>query len=134
MELNKLKETISDRIDVPLLFDDEGAPTDGFKVVGSNSDEYQEVERKYKVLGVKKTARRGRGIDATTDNGAKELVDVLAKREDALLSACIKEIYGFTAEGKPAELNEATLAAIFTARPTWRAKVLAAIEAEQVFT
>mgnify|MGYP001217523937 CR=1 FL=1 len=133
MDLNKLAVNPNDLIDVPLLFTDDGDPESGFKVVGADSDDYQAVDRLHKVNGVKKTARRGRGIDAKTDTGANELIDVLAKREDAIMAACIKEIYGFTSNGQPAALSKETLDAIFKARPTWRNKVLSVIESDQVF-
>lgn len=133
MDLSNLAVKPNDLIDVPLLFNDDGEPTDGFKVLCSDSPEYQAVDRLYKVNGVKKTARRGRGIDAKTDTGANELIDVLAKREDEILAACIKQIYGFSSGGVPAPLNKDTLDIIFNARPSWRSKVLAAIETEEVF-
>lgn len=133
MELGKLVVNPNNLKDVPLLFNAEGEPTDGFKVIGSDSDEYQAVDRAYKVSGVKKAAHRGRGIDAKTETGAKELINVMDKREDAILNACIKQIYGFTNKGEPAPLNKETLDEIFAARPTWRIKVLAAIEADEVF-
>lgn len=134
MELTKLKEGVAVLIDVPMLFNDNGDPESGFKVVGANSPEYQEADREWKLRGVLKSAHRGRGIDASTKNGAEELVDLIAKRELTMACACIKEIYGFTDDGKPAVLNGATIATIFKARPTWRSKVVAAIEAEQIFT
>lgn len=133
MDLENLKKE-QDPIDVPLVFDDDGEPTDGFKVVGANSDQYQEVDRQWKLKNVKKAARRGRGIDAATETGASELVDQMAKRELSIACACIVEIYGFTSNGQSAALNEETLKAIFAKRPTWRTKVVAAIEAEQLFT
>ena len=133
MELGKLEVKNTELIDVPLMFDDEGEAIAGFKVVSADSDDYQDVERAYRISGVKKAARRGRGIDAKTDTGANELVDVLAKRERAILIACIKEQYGFTDGGQLAPLTPDTLDDIFTKRPTWRIKVLAAIESDQVF-
>lgn len=134
MDLKILQENKDEVIDVPMLFDDDGKATDGFKVVGANSKTYQEVDRKWKLLNVKKVARRGRDIDASTETGAAELVDMMAKREAAIAKACIVSIYGFTSEGEPAKLSDETLEAIFSARPRWRTKVVAAIEADQLFT
>ncbi len=133
MELKELENAKQDLIDVPLLFDDNGEPTDGFKVVGANSQEYQDADRKWKLANVRKSARRGRGLEASTETGAAELVDLMSRRERAIASACIKEIYGFTSNGVLAELSEDTLSAIFTARPTWCSKVVAQIEDERVF-
>jgi hypothetical protein len=133
MELKDLEKKL-DPIDVPLMFDAEGNPTDGFKVVGANSEQYQEADRAWKLANVRKSARRGRGIEASTETGARELVDLIAKREAAICAACIVEIYGFTIDGQLAPLHDETLKAIFSRRPTWRAKVVAAVESEQVFT
>ena len=134
MELQALKQAKEELVDVPLLFDDDGKPTDGFKVVTVNSTEYQNADRQWRLINVRKSARRGRNLDAATENGAIELVNLIAKREMAIAAACIKEIYGFTSGGAPAPLDEDTLDAIFAARPAWRTKVVAAIEAEQLFT
>lgn len=132
MEIQDLKQE-AELIDVPLQFDQEGNPVDGLKVVGADSDEYQAADRVWKVKSVRKTARRGRLIEASTETGAAELIDQVAKRELAICIACTKAIYGFTVGGKPAELTEENLTEIFRRKPTWRFKVLTAIEAEQPF-
>jgi len=134
MDLKELQSKEPELIDVQLLFDDEGRSASGFKVVGANSKQYQEADRAWKLMNVRKSARRGRGIDGATDTGAAELVDLIAKREMAICVACVVEIYGFTNEGQPAPLGEETLKAIFAARPTWRTKTAFAVESEQVFT
>lgn len=134
MDLKELQNQGKELIDVPLLFDGDGRPASGFKVVGADSKQYQDADRAWKLANVRKSARRGRGIDGATETGAAELVDLIAKREMAVCVACIVEIYGFTNDGEPAPLSEETLKAIFTARPTWRSKVAVAVESEQVFT
>lgn len=134
MDLKDLTAATAELIDVPLLFNEEGEPTDGFKVVGANSTEYQEADRQWRVKHVRKAAHRGRQIEAATTQGAQELVAQAARHEFEICKACIKEIYGFTINGAPAPLNEDTLKEIFTKRPTWRVKVVTAIEAENLFT
>jgi len=120
-------------IDVPLLFDAEGKATDGVKVVGADSKQYQDFERDWQVRSVQRNASRGTSINAATESGAAELVDLMPRREMMICLACVVEIYGFTIDGKPVELNEETLKMLFTARPTWRRKIVNAVEAEQVF-
>jgi hypothetical protein len=134
MELKDLQSAAPEVIDVAVKFDDDGKPTAGFKVVGANSKQYQEADRLWRLKNVRASARRGRGLEASTQAGAAELVDMVAKREAAIAAACIVELYGFTHEGAPAQLNEDTLKIIFDARPTWRSKVVVAVESEQVFT
>ena len=132
MDLNEDNES-EVTIDFPLLFDKDGEPTDGFKLVGANSRQYQEVDRAWKIKTVKKTARRGRGIDAKQDSGAEELVDLTDQREFAICCACAVGIYGFTSGGVAAELNPETLKAIFAKRPTWRPRMVNAIENDALF-
>lgn len=134
MELKALQEKQDELIDVPLLFNKDGEPSDGFKVLGANSEQYQEAVRQMNMLAYKKTSRRGGGIDASTETGAIELAAAVDKRVDFIAKACIVEIYGFTENGNPMLLNEKTLDALFQVRPTWRNKVIAAIEQERVFT
>lgn len=134
MELKDLEQDAKEPIDVALVLDDEGKPQSGFKVVGADSPEYQEADRQWKVRNVQKSARRGHAIQAATETGASELVNLIAKREFAIASACIVGIYGFTIDGADAPLSEETLKAIFGKKPTWRTKVVMAIEAEQVFS
>jgi len=136
MELKDLKPSSNeDLIKVEFEFDEDGNPTRWFRVLGANSDEYQEAERAWRVKNVQKAARRGRAIEAATQTGAQELVLQTEKRELALITACLKEVHGFFfVNGDPCPANEATLKTIFKARPQWRFKTLQAIESEQVFT
>lgn len=135
MELNsEVSVPQEEPIDCPMLFDEEGEPTDGFKIVGADSPQYQAADRLWRISNVRKNARRGRGIEATTEIGATEFVNLLVKQQEAVAGACIVGIYGFTVDGVPAELSKATLKAIWAKRPTWLSKVVAAIENEALFT
>ena len=134
MELQKLEESVEDLIDVPVLFDDDGESTDGFKVVGLNSSEYINAERAWRLQNIKRAARRGRPLDTTNDRGADELLELTNKRETVLVKACVKQIYGFTENGKALELSNEVLDRLFALRPNWRTKILQAIESENVFT
>lgn len=118
---------------VELLFNGDGVCIAGFRVLGADSEEYQTIDRAFKVSGVKKAAHRGRGIDAKTDNGAEELINVLGSRDMALIVGCTKEIFGFDLDGVPATADAKTLKAIFDKRPTWKFKTLSVIEEERVF-
>ncbi len=134
IDLNDLEQDAKELIDVALMLDDEGNPRSGFKVVGSDSPEYQEADHAWKVKNVQKSARRGHAIQAATETGAQELVNLVARREMAICVACVKEVYGFTENGVPMPANEDTLKKIFSKKPTWRQKTCMAIEADQVFS
>ena len=133
MELKNLKAEAA-LIDVPLVYDDEGKATDGFKVAGHDSKQYQDADREWRLQSVRRSASRGTQMNAATEAGAAELVDLMPKREMLICMACIVEIYGFTIGDEPAPLNEETLKMIFGAKPSWRTKVVNAIEADRVFT
>jgi len=134
MELSNLKANITDPIRVAVLYDVDGNPTDGFLVAGINSPQYQEADRQFRLRAIKRAAQRGRAIDTTTDDGAKELVAQIDRREVAISNACITELFGFTDKGQPLKPTPENLALIFAARPVWLTKVMAAIETENVFT
>ena len=135
MDLDFLKQTKDELIDVPLLFDDEtGEPTDGFKVVGMNSDAYQDADRDFQKDQLRRSSRRGRGIDTSTATGADEMMKAMRKHELVLVKACIREVYGFASGGVPAVLSPELLDTIFAARPAWVPKVLAEIRMERGFT
>jgi hypothetical protein len=124
---------LNEAVDFPLMFDKDGEPTHGFKIVGANSQQYQDFDRAWKVQQVKKTGRRGRGIDTKTDTGAAEFVDVTDAREFGICCACVVGIYGFTVGGVPAQPTPETLRALFEKRPTWRPKTVTAIENDSLF-
>lgn len=132
MELQDLK-TEDGLIDVPLLLDDDGEPKAGLKFSGINSPEYQEADRAWRVKNVQASARRGRVLEMASQNGAKEAVARVERREMSICVACLKEAYGFESGGQPAAATEETLKALFAKRPTWRTKCVMAIEAESDF-
>lgn len=134
MELKDLEQEAKELIDVSVILDDDGTPISGFKVLGSDSPEYQEADHAWKVKNVQKSARRGHAIQAATETGASELVNLVQKREMAICVACVKEVYGFTEGGVAVPTSEETLKKLFAKKPTWRSKIVMAIEAEQVFT
>ena len=121
---------VAEPVDVPMLFDAEtGEPTDGFKIVGPDSEQYQDADRKWRLRNVKRASVRGRPVDGKTDDGAAEILDATTSVQKAIVYSCVVGIYGFTNDGVPAELSKATLDAIFALRPSWLVKVYIAIEA-----
>lgn len=131
MDIEDLKRTKIETTNVDLHF---GADEklSGFTVLGSNSEQYQDVARKWHLKNIKNTAR-GRSVDAGTEDGASQLVDRLTSRDKEIVYACIVGIYGFESQGQPVALNNENLDTIFAARPTWLARVLASIENERLF-
>jgi hypothetical protein len=125
-------EDLTYKVDV--VFNEEGEGVSGFEVVGANSKRYQDAVRLSDVGAVKRAHARGRPIDPKSDDGATTLVEGAQKREMAIACACVVAMYGFTAAGAPVEPTPAILRDLFTKRPTWRKKVVAAAESEANFT
>ena len=134
MELTAVKVDVQDTLDVPVTFDDEGTPIEGFEVVGPDSHQYQDADRKWRLRSVKRAASRGRPVDSRSENGAAEVLNTTLAVQREIVFACVVGMYGFTDNGVPAEVNVKTLDVIFTARPSWLTKVYMAIEANVGFT
>lgn len=131
IDISALESETTPVYDVPVVFNDDATPAAGFKVVGKNSPQYQAKRRLLALDGVKRAAVRAKKLDAKTDDGAAELIDSIDGNETALAIACVVEWYGFV---NPAELSADALAKVFAARPSWREKVLAAIENDANFS
>ena len=131
IDINALASEETPVYDVAVVFDADAHPTAGFKVVGKNSPQYQAKRRQLSLDAVKRSAVRAKKVDTKTDDGAAELIDSIEGNETQLAIACVVAWYGFV---NPAELSAAALEKVFTARPTWREKVLAAIENDANFS
>lgn len=134
IDLSTLDAETAVTFDVPVAFDDKGAPISGFTVVGKNSDQYRAAKRKQDVIAIKKSMQRGKSPDAKTDAGAEAFIDDATARETAVSIACVVGWYGFTRAGVAIELTADELAGVFTKRPTWLEKVSAAIATDANFT
>ena len=131
IDISTLETEATPVYDVPVMFADDATPTAGFKVVGKNSPQYQAKRRLLTLDGVKRSAVRAKKIDTKTDDGAAELIDSVESSETQIALACVVAWYGFV---NPAELTEAALLKVFKARPSWREKVLLAIENDANFS
>ena len=119
--------------DVPVIFDADGEPVAGIKIVGKNSDEYRKESHAVRAEGYKKSARRKTAIDASTDEGAELLVQAIDGNQKRLALAVVTGWYGFTSNGAPVPLDPALLEAAFEKYPTWQEKVTTALENESNF-
>ena len=110
--------------DVPVIFDADGEPVAGIKIVGKNSDEYLKESHAVRAEGYKKSAKRKTAIDASTDEGADQLVHVIDDNQKRLALAVAVDWYGFTSNGAPAAFDK---------YPTWQDRVTAALENDANF-
>ena len=119
--------------DVPVIFDADSEPVAGIKIVGKNSDEYRAAHHAMRAEGYKKSAKRKTAIDASTDEGADQLVHVIDDNQKRLAVAVAVDWYGFTSNGAPAAFDKDMIAAAFDKYPTWQDRVTAALENDANF-
>ena len=131
IDLTTLEAEATPTYEVPVVFNADATPAAGFMVVGKNAPQYQAQRRLIALQGIKRSAVRGKKLDTKTNAGAEELVDSFDSNETALAIACVVSWYGFT---NPELMTPDALAKVFAARPTWREKVLDAIETDANFS
>lgn len=119
--------------DVPVIFDADGEAVAGLTIVGKNSEQYRAANNAVRAEGYKKSARRKTAIDASTDEGAEQLVQAIDGNQKRLALAVVTGWYGFTSNGAPAPLDAALLEAAFDKYPTWQEKVTLALENDANF-
>ena len=124
---------------VPVVVNSDGEDVSGFIILGKDSDEFQEVQKQLRIEGVKKSAKRKTMIDASTDDGATKLGELIADNERRLALSVVIDWFGFTrkdSEGAQVAVpfDKALVEHMFTVKPTWQAKVMAALEVDANFT
>ena len=119
--------------DVPVIFDADGEAVAGIRIVGKNSDEYRKENHVLRAEGYKKSAKRKTAIDASTDEGADQLVHVIDDNQKRLALAVAVDWYGFTSNGAPVAFDKDMIAAAFDKYPTWQDRVTTALENDANF-
>jgi hypothetical protein len=118
---------------VDLMFDKDGEPIAGLIVVGKNSPEYQAENHAIRTEGYQRSARRKTAIDASTDDGAEQLVSLIDANQKRLALAVVVGWYGFSKEGQPAPFDKGVVSAAFDKYPTWLDRTSAALEVDANF-
>lgn len=119
--------------DVPVLFDDDGEPTNWLIIVGKNSDEHREEWAKIRAEGRQRSANRRTAIDETKIEGAEKVISLVDDNNKRLAIAVTVGWRGFTDAGKPAAFNKDLAKAAFARFPTWQARVENAMEEDANF-
>lgn len=133
IDLDNLPQTTELTQRVGVAFDDEGEPTAGFIIVGKDSKQYRDTERRLKVTAIKRQAVKKQRIDTKTDEGAEQFADLMQKNEEELAVAVVVDWFGFKAGGQPAPFSVDGVRKVFKARPSYRDRVNAALENEAGF-
>jgi hypothetical protein len=114
--------------DVDLIFNAQGDAVTGFRIVGKNSPEVQAAQERVRIDGIQRAGRRKVQLDTSTQEGAMLLANQIKDSETAVAMAAVVGWYGFTRAGEEVPFDKATVASMFQKFPTWRDKVIAALD------
>lgn len=131
-DIEQMESAAGKTFDVVVGERDDGSPV-GFRVLGPDSDEFQQAERDIEMLGVKESAAMKKGVDITTDEGAATVVEGAQKSRDFFVKRCTVGWFGFTINGEEAEFTPENFGRVLAAKPAWRRRILRAIEDEENF-
>lgn len=120
-------------VDVPVLFNEDGDPKAGLRIVGKNSPEFQAESHAVRAMGHQRAAKRSTAIDATKEEGANQLVDLIDGNQKRLALAVVVETYGFESGGAPVQLSKEQIALAFDKFPTWLDRVSAQLDKDADF-
>lgn len=120
-------------VDVPVLFDDDGKPKAGFRIVGKNSPEYRATSHAVRAEGHQRSSAKKTAIDASTEEGSSKLVDLIDGNQSRVALAVVVETFGFQAGGADIQLSKAQIETAFAKFPTWQNAVIAALENDADF-
>lgn len=119
--------------DVGVLFNDDGDPIASLTIVGKNSPEYQAESHALRAEGHKRAAKRATAIDAKTDAGADQLVDLIDSNQERLALAVVVGWKGITSAGVDVPFDKALIAQGFAKYPTWVDAVTVALGVDANF-
>lgn len=118
---------------VGVVFDEEGEATVGFIIVGRNSEEHRNVEGRQRLANIQRSAKRGKGIDAKTEEGAAVIAQTVDTNEQERALAVTVDWFGFNVEGAPATFDRNKVETLFKKFPTWQDAVIAALDNDKNF-
>jgi len=132
MELDQVQEEPNTQR-VAVAWDEEGEPTDGFIIVGKDSDEYQKTLGGQRQKAIRRQAVKRTRFDLKTEEGAEQLDATLRQNEYEIAAAVVVGWYGFTVNGQPAPFVKERVTQILAVKPSWKDRILAALEDEAAF-
>lgn len=118
---------------VPVIFDADGEPVSGFVIVGKNSPEVQAELKVLRTTGLMQSSKRKTAIDTSTDDGASRWIDLQLGNERRLALVATVDWFGWTSGGVELPFDKAMTEKFLIAKPTWREKISAAMEADGNF-
>jgi hypothetical protein len=132
MELDQVQEEPNTQR-VAVGWDEEGEPQEGFIIVGKDSDEYQKTIAGQRQRAIRRQAVKRTRFDLKTEEGAEQLDATLRQNEFEVAAAVCVGWFGFTVNGQPAQFVKERVVQILAVKPSWKDRILAALEDEAAF-
>lgn len=135
LDLDEQDKTAAEEpIRVAVAVDDEGNDVCGFFVAGKNSSAYQKESQRIRAAALRRAANRKSVSDTTTEAGSVSLAKTIDANEQSLAAAILVGWFGFGRANVAIEFNRDVAAGLLVKYPTWREKIIAAVEADANFT
>jgi hypothetical protein len=132
MELDQVQEEPNTQR-VAVNWDEDGEPSDGFIIVGKDSDEYQRTLSGQRQKAIRRQAVKRTRFDLKSEEGAEQLDATLRQNEFEIAAAVVVGWFGFTVNGQPAPFVRERVTQILAVKPSWKDRILAALEDEASF-
>ena len=132
MELDQVQDEPNTQR-VAVAWDEEGEPTDGFVIVGKDSEEYQKTIAGQRQKAIRRQAVKRTRFDLKTEEGAEQLDATLRQNEFEIAAAVVVGWYGFTVKGEPAKFVKERVVQILAVKPSWKDRILQGLEDEAAF-
>ena len=126
------KTTQNITTDVVFEYDENGQAKTGFKIVGPDSQQYRAEQERQRIANRKRGSVKK--VDLKTDEGQALIDRVTQENLTATAVAVVVDWFGFEDDaGQPVAFNAEHVAAIYEAKPSWRDKVVVALDQEDAF-
>ena len=112
---------------LPLSVATDGSVEAGIELFGPDSKAYADAEIEIDSSKMRQAASRGRALDATNPDDAKEILSQRYEREVALFAAVTKGWFGLSASGKEFPYSPENAGQLYRADSTLRARVSEAL-------
>ncbi len=119
--------------DVVFLQDEDGNPVSGFRIVGKNSPQYQEIDNSLRIEGIMKSSKRSTQLDTSNEDGAGILAKTIKGNERAIALAVTTDWFGFNSEGAARQFDRNIVEKLLVKYPTWVTKINAALDKDKNF-
>lgn len=116
-----------------VIFDEEGEAISGFYIVGKNSEQYRTGQKKLRVEGIQRNAKRKKALDTTTEAGAEFVADAVEKNDLRTAQSVVVGWFGFTQGGKEREFDKGIADLLLERKPSYRDRILADLDADANF-